>query len=60
MMEKRKLNISKSFYHCKIARSGGSRYIAIGRILPPDWHFVKLTVLKLEDKSCLLQLQKLD
>ncbi|GAI52665.1 unnamed protein product, partial [marine sediment metagenome] len=30
-----------SFFHCKIAKSGGSRYIAIGRILPKDWLIVR-------------------
>jgi len=49
-----------SFYHCKIAKSGGSRYIAIGRILPKDWIIVRLSVERLDDKVCLLRIQKME
>lgn len=49
-----------SFYHCKIAKSGGSRYIAIGRILPKDWIIVRLSVKRLDDKACLLHIQKME
>lgn len=44
----------------KIGKRGGTRSISIGRILPPDWLIVKLKVIELKDKVCILQITKLD
>lgn len=43
----------------KIAKSGGSRYLAVGKILPEDWLIVKVSIEKLEDTVCLLRIEKL-
>lgn len=48
------------FFHRKLARSGGSRYLAIGRMIPEDWLMVRIEVKKLEDKVCVLEITKLD
>uniref|UniRef100_A0A6M3LVK1 Uncharacterized protein n=1 Tax=viral metagenome TaxID=1070528 RepID=A0A6M3LVK1_9ZZZZ len=48
------------FYHRKVARSGGSRYISVGNVLPKDWHIVKIRVQRLGDRVCVLELTKLD
>lgn len=48
------------FYHRKVAKSGGSRYILVGNILPKDWLIVKIKPLKLKGRVCVLELTKLD
>jgi len=48
------------FFHRKLAKSGGSRYLAVGRMIPPDWLIVKVKVAKLEGKVCVLEITKLD
>ena len=40
----------------KVGKRGGTRSISVGRILPPDWLIVKLRVIELKDKVCILQL----
>jgi len=32
------------FYYRKIAKSGNSRYLSVGTILPKDWEIVKVFV----------------
>jgi len=49
----------KSFYARKVAKSGAARYIAVSRILPPDWQMVKVSVEKLEGNICILRLERL-
>jgi len=49
-----------AFFHRKVAKSGGSRYIAVGKILPDGWHIVRVKVLKLVDRTCVLEITKLD
>uniref|UniRef100_A0A6H2A4P3 Uncharacterized protein n=1 Tax=viral metagenome TaxID=1070528 RepID=A0A6H2A4P3_9ZZZZ len=48
------------FFHRKIAKSGNSRYLAVGKILPEDWHVLRVEVAELKDKHCILQITKLD
>jgi len=48
------------FFHRKLAKSGGSRYLAVGRMIPPDWLIVKIRVLKQDIKTCVLEITKLD
>lgn len=55
-----KPRIELPFYRTTVARSGGSRYIAITKALPSDWRFLNIKILKLEDKVCVLELTKLD
>ena len=55
-----KAEVETPFRHRKVARSGGSRYIAVTGMVPKDWHIVKMQVLKLEGSVCVLELTKLD
>jgi len=55
-----KTSPSPTFYHCKIAKSGGSRYLAIGKILPKDWVIVRVSVVRLDGKVCVLSIQKME
>lgn len=48
------------FYHRKLVRSGSTRTLSVGRILPTDWLIVKLRVVKMEGRTCLLEIIKLD
>lgn len=48
-----------NFFHRKLAKSGGSRYLAVGKILPGDWQFVRVSVEKIEDEVCILKIEKL-
>lgn len=48
------------FFHRKLAKSGGSRYLAVGRMIPPDWLIVKVEVTKRGDRVCILKITKLD
>lgn len=48
------------FWHRKIAKSGSSRYLAVGKIIPDDWLVVRVKVIKREDKVCVLEITKLD
>jgi len=48
------------FYHRKVAKSGGSRYLAVGKILPEDWLIVRVTIVKLEGRTCILEITRLD
>lgn len=59
MPKVKKLIETPSFYHRKVAKSGGSRYLTVSKILPPDWLIVKVEVLKFEGKECLLRITKL-
>lgn len=47
------------FYHRKLARSGGSRYLAVSKLLPEDWIIVKIRVAKQSDERYLLEVTKL-
>jgi len=51
MVTEHKLRVSKTtqgFFVRKLTRSGNSRSISVGTILPLDWVAVKLTVLKID------------
>ncbi len=41
----------------KIAKSGNSRYLSVGKILPEDWLVVKVSIEKLEDTVCVLRIE---
>jgi len=49
-----------TFYHRKVGKAGGTRTIAVAKMIPDDWLIVKCRVLKLEGKVCLLEITKLD
>jgi len=48
-----------TFFPRKLVGSGGTRTLAVGRILPADWGMVKISVLKLEGNECIIRLEKL-
>lgn len=48
------------FFHRKVGRRGATRSLSVGKILPTDWYLVKVRVIKLEGKTCLLEITKLD
>lgn len=50
---------SKPFYPRKIGKAGHTRTLSVGRILPNDWEMVKVSVLKLEGKECILKVERL-
>jgi hypothetical protein len=57
---KLKTQAERPFWHRKIARSGGSRYLAIGKMIPLDWLVVRVEMLRLEGKVCDIRITKLD
>ncbi len=49
----------ESFYLRKLAKSGGSRYLSVGKILPEDWQAVKVYVIQLKKGICVLKLEQI-
>ncbi len=45
-----------SFYLRKLSKAGGARYLSVGRILPPDWHAVKIYMACQADGVIILKL----
>lgn len=54
-----KLKKQEPFYHRKLARSGGSRYLAVGKLLPEDWLYVRVIIREMKEKACILEIIKL-
>jgi len=50
---------TSSFFPRKLVGSGGTRTLSVGKILPPSWNMVKVSVLKLEGSECILKLERL-
>ena len=48
-----------TFHVRKLTKSGSSRYLSIGTIIPIDWTAVKMTVEKLEGGICILKLEQI-
>jgi len=57
--QKVKERVQPPFYHRKLAKSGGSRYLAVGGILPKDWLIVKIVPTRLSDTVFTLEITKL-
>lgn len=55
-----KRDVEEQSYHRKMGKRGGTRSLAVGAILPLDWQYVKVKVLKLKGTVCVLQITKLD
>lgn len=47
---------NRPFHLRKLAKSGSSRYISVGTILPKDWEAVKVYVEDLTAEGCLLKI----
>ena len=43
----------------KLARSGNTRYLSVGTLLPPSWEVVKVFVVKLDGGVCILRLEQI-
>lgn len=43
----------------KLAKSGNTRYLSLGSILPTDWVAVKVFVVSMKDGICLLRLEQI-
>lgn len=50
---------AKDFYVRTLARSGGTRYLSLGAILPKEWEVVKIYVEGQSPNSCLLRIVQL-
>lgn len=53
---KREVKPSKQFVVRKLAKSGASRYLAIGTIFPQDWLNVKVVVEAMTNEGCILRI----
>ena len=51
--------ISKPFTIRKLAKSGNSRYISVGKILPMEWEAVKIVVERIDKGVCILRLEQI-
>ena len=51
--------LAGEFYPRKLSKTGGTRMLSVGRVLPKDWQMVKLEVVKLEGDECILKLVRL-
>ena len=50
---------TNSFYPRKVVKQGGARTISVGKILPPDWLMVKISVVEKTEGSVYLRLEKI-
>ena len=49
-----------SNYHIrKLARSGNTVYLSVGKMIPPDWAVVKVYVVSLANGVCTLRLEQI-
>lgn len=53
-VDKRKAVGATPFHLRTLTKSGGSRYLSVGTILPKDWRAVKVYVLHLDKGACSL------
>jgi hypothetical protein len=49
----------KTFFDRKIRPAGYTRYVALGKVLPEDWEYVRLTVINKTPNTIELLIQKL-
>jgi len=49
----------KLFQVRRLTKSGSSRYLSIGTVLPQDWEIVKVFVEKLDGGVCVLRLEQI-
>jgi len=43
----------------KIAKTGKTRYLNVGALLPTDWGVVKVTIVKFGEGACVLRLEQI-
>lgn len=57
--KQRKVKGQPTFYHRKMAKSGGSHYLNMARIIPNDWVIVRLTVMAEAEKTRFLKIERI-
>ena len=50
---------STTFYLRTLSKSGGTRYLSVGTILPPEWQHVKVFVLEQNSNKITLLLERI-
>jgi len=61
-MEQKKfirLKRHNAFYPRRLVKTGSTRMLAVGKIVPVDWEMVKVSLVKLEGNVCLIKLERL-
>uniref|UniRef100_A0A6H1ZXS1 Uncharacterized protein n=1 Tax=viral metagenome TaxID=1070528 RepID=A0A6H1ZXS1_9ZZZZ len=43
----------------RLTKTGGTRSLSVGTILPPDWKAVKVFVVSIKDGVCVLKLEQI-
>lgn len=62
MQDKKQFHITaerRTFFDRKVLHYGSSRTVAIGKIIPADWPYVRMTILAKKDNTITVQLDKL-
>lgn len=62
MQAKRQLHVSaqkRTFFDRKVLEYGYSRTIALGKVIPADWSYVRITVVSKSDSTVTLEITKL-
>jgi len=57
--QKYRMKVAEPYTIRKLAKSGNSRYLSIGRVVPSDWVAVKVFVVGLKDGVCTLRLEQI-
>lgn len=52
-----KVRQDTSYHLRRLARSGSSRYLSVGKLLPPDWDMVKVFILNMDKERCTIRLE---
>lgn len=58
-MNETKAKFSGDYHIRKLAKSGNSRYLSVGRIVSPDWIAVKVFVIHQTSEVCTLRLEQI-
>ena len=48
---------SKPFFVRKLTHSGGTRYLSMNKIVPPDWDAVKIVVGSADDNVVIIKIE---
>lgn len=54
-----KIEVRESqFYIRKLSKAGGSRYLNVGTILPREWEWMRVSIVEIDNDTCILKLNK--
>lgn len=48
-----------AFYPRRLVKTGSTRMLAVGKVVPQDWEMVKVSLVKLEGNECIIKLERL-